>query len=94
MDIGKTLRIFRNIKKVSQSNVAKALNMERSTYAKLEQNLTMLRMDVAQQIAEFYGMELYYFARCLEYERFISDPTTSRLILIRKDLEKRVEHYK
>ncbi|MDQ8004263.1 MAG: helix-turn-helix transcriptional regulator [Pedobacter sp.] len=87
MNIGKILRKLRKYKGVTQENIATFLNLERTAYAKLEKDKTMLRLDTARLIAVFYGFELHYLILCLEYEHYVNSSTTQRLIKAQKDKE-------
>ena len=80
MNVGHVLKKLRAYKAVSQQAVAVFLNMDRSTYARLEENKTELTITMAEKIAKFYGMEFNYFALCLEFERYLNSPTTERLV--------------
>jgi transcriptional regulator with XRE-family HTH domain len=80
MNVGHALKKLRAYKAVSQQAVAYSLNMERSSYARLEENKTELTIALAEKIAKLYGMELNYFVLCLEFERYLNSPTTERLV--------------
>lgn len=88
MDIGKALIKLRYYKGCNQKVVANFLNIERSTYARLEGNKTHLTISLATKLATFYGMELNYFSLCLEFERYLCCITTERVIMIKKQQEK------
>lgn len=87
MNVGKILRKLRKYKGVTQENIATFLNLERTSYAKLEKDKTMLRLDTAKLIAIFYGFELHYLILRMEYENYVNNPTTLRLIKAQKDKE-------
>ncbi len=87
MNVGKILRKLRQYKGVTQENIATFLNLERSAYSKLEQDKTMLRLDTAKLISVFYGFELHYLILCMEYDHYLNNPTTLRLIKAQKDKE-------
>ncbi|MFN0255800.1 helix-turn-helix domain-containing protein [Pedobacter ureilyticus] len=87
MNVGKILRKLRKYKGVTQENIATFLNLERTSYAKLEKNKTMLRLDTAKLIAIFYGFELHYLILCIEYDNYVNNPTTIRLIKAQKEKE-------
>ncbi|WP_293299340.1 helix-turn-helix transcriptional regulator [Pedobacter sp. UBA4863] len=80
MNIGNVLKKLREYKAISQKSVAYYLNIERSTYARLEENQTQLTIALAVKIAKFYGMEFNYLALCLEFERYLLCATTERLV--------------
>ena len=92
MNIGKILRKLRKYKGVTQENIATFLNLERTAYAKLEKDKTMLRLDTARLIALFYGFELHYLILCLEYEHYVNSSTTQRLIKTQKEKEMMFEN--
>lgn len=87
MNVGKILRKLRKYKGVTQEKIATFLNLERTAYAKLEKDKTMLRLDTARLIAIFYGFELHYLILCLEYENYVNNSTTQRLIKAQKERE-------
>lgn len=87
MNVGKILRKLRKYKGVTQETIASFLNLERTAYAKLEKDKTMLRLDTARLIAIFYGFELHYLILCLEYEHYVNNSTTQRLIKAQKEKE-------
>ena len=87
MNVGKILRKLRKYKGVTQENIANFLNLERTSYAKLEKDKTMLRLDTAKMIAVFYGFELHYLILCMEYDNYVNNPTTIRLIKAQKERE-------
>lgn len=87
MNVGKVLKKLRKYKGVTQENIANFLNLERTSYAKLEKDKTMLRLDTAKLIAIFYGFELHYLILCMEYENYVNNPTTIRLIKAQKERE-------
>lgn len=87
MNVGKILRKLRKYKGVTQENIATFLNLERTSYAKLEKDKTMLRLDTAKLIAVFYGFELHYLILCMEYDNYVNNPTTLRLIKAQKEKE-------
>lgn len=80
MDVGNALKTLRAQKAINQKSIAKYLNIERSTYARIEENQTQLTILLGVKIAAYYGMEFNYFALCLEYERYLNCPTTERLV--------------
>ena len=88
MDIGNVLKKLRDYKGCNQKVVAEFLNVERSTYARLEENKTQLTVALATKIAKFYGMEFNYFALCVEFERYLCCIETERLVMIKKQQEK------
>ncbi len=87
MNVGKVLKKLRKYKGVTQENIANFLNLERTSYAKLEKDKTMLRLDTAKLIAIFYGFELHYLILCMEYDNYVNNPTTIRLIKAQKERE-------
>ncbi len=87
MNVGKILRKLRKLKGVTQENIATFLNLERTSYAKLEKDKTMLRLDTAKLIAVFYGFELHYLILCMEYDQYVNNATTLRLIKAQKEKE-------
>lgn len=88
MNIGNVLKKLREHKACSQKTIANFLLIERSTYARIEDNQTQLTITLAEKIAKFYGMELDYFVRCLQYPHFVCNSTTLRLINLQKDKER------
>lgn len=87
MNIGNVLKKLREHKACSQKTIANFLHIERSTYARLEENQTQLTVTLSVKIAQFYGMELDYFVLCLQYPHFLCNSTTLRLINLQKDKE-------
>lgn len=88
MNIGSVLKRLRQYKGVTQEKVASFLNLERSSYAKLERNKTMLRLNLAKEIADFYGLELHYFILCIEHDSYLRNNTTVRLVSLQKEKER------
>ncbi|WP_370033725.1 helix-turn-helix domain-containing protein [Flavobacterium sp. 28YEA47A] len=58
MKIGEKLRLLRKLKGYTQETMAGKLNMERRSYANLENDVTKIDMERITQIAEVYGIEL------------------------------------
>lgn len=58
MKIGNKLRMMRVLKGFTQEEVALKLNMERRTYANLENNTTKIDVPRINQIASLYGIEV------------------------------------
>ena len=85
MNIGNVLKKLRGYKSARQKTVADYLSIERSTYARLEENQTQLTILIAYKIAGFYGMEFNYFALCLEFDRYINCSATERLVKSKRD---------
>ncbi|WP_461789395.1 helix-turn-helix domain-containing protein [Pedobacter sp.] len=87
MNVGKILKYLRKQKGVTQFQISNFLNMDRTAYSKLERNQTMLKIDTAKLIAVYYGFELHYLILCIEYEHYLHNPTTIRLIKAQKSKE-------
>lgn len=58
MKIGDKLQLLRKLKGYTQETVAFKLNMERRSYANLENNITKIDTIRMTQIAKIYGIEL------------------------------------
>src|SRR5690554_6247909 len=58
MKVGEKLKILRKLKDYTQEDIAEKLNIERRTYANLENNVTKMDIDRMKQIAKIYGLEL------------------------------------
>ena len=78
MNIGCILKELRIMKNATQQQIARKLNIERSTYAKWEIGSVMLKVDQLQNVAEIYGIEFEWIARCIGTEK----------IIFRKDFER------
>lgn len=87
MKIAHTLKNFRQIAQLTQSQVAEALHMERSTYSKLEEGKTALRMGLVTKLAQFYGVGVHHFTHCLTHSQLVLDDETKRLISIKFDIQ-------
>ena len=59
MRIGEKLQLLRKLKGFTQEEVASKLNMERRSYANLENNTTKVDVSRMKQIAKIYGIEVY-----------------------------------
>ena len=57
MKIGEKLKMLRTLNGFTQDEVAKRLNIERRSYANLENNCTKLDLMRMSQIAKIYGMD-------------------------------------
>lgn len=88
MNIGNALQKLRKHKRINQQVIASFLNMDRSTYARLEENQTQLTFPLADKVASFYGMELEYFVLCLKHQHYLHNSTTLRLVNLQKAKEK------
>lgn len=60
-DIGRKLRTLRKGKKLTQSDVAKHLDMARATISNYEVGRRTPHLADLRRFAEFYGVELGYF---------------------------------
>ena len=72
MKTGDKLRFLRRLKGYTQETIAGKLNMERRSYANLENNVTKIDMERMSQIAEVYGIgldELLTFDESKVFER-------------------------
>ncbi len=58
MKIGDKLQLLRKLKGLTQEEFAVLLNMERRSYANLENNSTKIDVSRMTQIAKIYGIEL------------------------------------
>lgn len=58
MKVGEKLKILRKLKGYTQEDVAEKLNIERRTYANLENNITKIDIDRMSDIAKIYGIEV------------------------------------
>lgn len=56
----KTLKVLREQKGVKQSDVAKHLGIDRSTYAKYESGASEPNLEMINMMAEYYGVSLNY----------------------------------
>ena len=70
MKVGEKLKILRKLKGYTQEDIAEKLNIERRTYANLENNATKMDIDRAKQIAEIYGLKLEEFLNFNESQVF------------------------
>jgi transcriptional regulator with XRE-family HTH domain len=57
-DIARNIRQIRELKNFTQSHVAERLSISQAAYAKIEQGITVLKIDRLQQIAEILEVEL------------------------------------
>ena len=58
MRIGEKLQLLRKLKNYTQEEIALKLNMERRSYANLENNTTKADFERLSQIAKIYGIEV------------------------------------
>jgi len=58
MKIGEKLQLLRRLKGFTQEEMASKLNMERRSYANLENNTTKIDVSRMKQITEIYGIEV------------------------------------
>ncbi len=58
MEVHNKIRTFREIRQLSQEEMANKMNMSTSGYAKIERGDTKLHLDKLQQIAEVLGINL------------------------------------
>lgn len=58
MKIGEKLQFLRKLKGFTQEEIASKLNMERRSYANLENNTTKIDISRMNQIARIYGIEV------------------------------------
>lgn len=81
MKVGEKLKILRKLKGYTQEEVAEKLNIERRTYANLENNATKMDIGRMRDIAKIYGIELEEllsfneakaFAKCFNNDGFFS----------------------
>lgn len=70
MKVGAKLKMLRKLKGYTQEEVAEKLNIERRTYANLENNFTKMDIDRTKQIAKMYGIELNELMSFNEDEAF------------------------
>jgi transcriptional regulator with XRE-family HTH domain len=78
MDVGIILKRLRLMKAASQSDIAKLLNIERTTYAKWEGDKVMLKLDQAKKIAEIYGIPLSIFVDYIECGQILNPDVVTR----------------
>ncbi len=89
MVIALILKELRTIKKASQQQIADKLNIERSTYTKWETGQVMLRVDQLQEIANLYGIDFEFMARCIEAGKLVSQNDVERYIYLQEQKELR-----
>lgn len=58
LNLGNKIRILREIKGLSQENMARSLAISQQAYQKIEDGTTRVTIERAQQISEELGMEL------------------------------------
>ncbi len=58
------LKLLRNENDLTQENIAKYLNVKRSTYSNWESNLVMIPIEMADKLSIFYKVKLSYIIGC------------------------------
>lgn len=89
------LRTLRKYKGATQQEAADFLNIERSTYTKMENSKAPnLRVDIIEKITQFYGLEdERYTLLCLQHEQVLLSDTTARLITLKVCKEKQLKGF-
>ena len=82
MNIGFILKELRSLKGVSQQEMAKLLNVERSTYCKWETAKIAIDVNRLNEIAKIYGLDLEYMSRCIEAGKIVSKNDVIRFMQI------------
>lgn len=84
------LKELRLLKNASQQQISDKLNIERSTYTKWETGQISLRVDQLQEIANLYGIDFEFMARCINAGKLISINDVKRFIYLQEQKELRI----